>query len=212
MLCRSIVFCLIICKYTVTGLAICLVACVLLSIYFAGHHISNTFYADANDAGTVLLINSGLGYCRLMQGPRTPGYPPDLPVYTGSRWWSPMRESSQMWTIDRIAVGWPAKCLTAYRDVPFMMLSVGHVKIHWGFTWNHKEAGLIQDKTPPIIPIKPIWTGLAMNSIIYASCWFLLMCTLRRTRRTIRRSKRLCMYCAYPLGKSTVCSECGKEC
>ncbi len=61
-----------------------------------------------------------------------------------------------------------------------------------------------------IIPYRPIWPGFAINTIFYAATFWLLIpgpFALRRFRR-VRRG--LCPKCAYPVGDSSVCTECGK--
>ena len=59
------------------------------------------------------------------------------------------------------------------------------------------------------LPWRPIWPGFALNTVFYAFILWLLVAgpfVLRRWRR-IRRG--LCPKCAYPLGASDVCTECG---
>ena len=59
------------------------------------------------------------------------------------------------------------------------------------------------------MPTVPIWPGFAINTLFYAAILWLLFgapFTLRRWRR-IRRG--LCAKCAYPIGTSEVCTECG---
>jgi hypothetical protein len=58
-------------------------------------------------------------------------------------------------------------------------------------------------------PLYPIWPGFAINTVFYAGVLWLLFAgpfALRRRRR-IRRG--LCPKCAYPVGTSDVCTECG---
>jgi hypothetical protein len=60
------------------------------------------------------------------------------------------------------------------------------------------------------LPLLPIWPGFAINTIIYSGIlWMILVLpfALRRQRR-IRRG--LCPSCAYPIGASELCTECGK--
>jgi len=59
------------------------------------------------------------------------------------------------------------------------------------------------------LPQRPIWPGFAINTLFYATILWLLIAfpfTLRRWRR-VRRG--LCVKCAYPVGASDVCTECG---
>ena len=62
------------------------------------------------------------------------------------------------------------------------------------------------------LPWWPLWSGLALNTILYAALswviWLLLALPFSiRRRRRIKRG--LCACCAYPTGPSDVCSECG---
>jgi hypothetical protein len=63
------------------------------------------------------------------------------------------------------------------------------------------------------LPIGPLWPGFAINTLFYAAVlwglWLLFAATfaLRQWRR-VRRG--LCPACAYPVGASEVCTECGK--
>ena len=65
------------------------------------------------------------------------------------------------------------------------------------------------------VPLYPIWPGFAVNTLFYAVV-VALLCLVVRTGyvvvfRYLTRSRRgLCPKCAYPMGESAVCSECGK--
>ncbi len=61
-----------------------------------------------------------------------------------------------------------------------------------------------------MIPYAPIWPGFAVNTILYAAILWLLICGPFALRRFIRVKRGLCPACAYPMGESAVCSECGK--
>jgi hypothetical protein len=63
--------------------------------------------------------------------------------------------------------------------------------------------------TDQLLPLRPIWPGFAINTIFYAGiawlCWLLFTMSMR----TQRRLRGLCGRCAYPIGVSPVCTECG---
>lgn len=59
------------------------------------------------------------------------------------------------------------------------------------------------------IPFGPIWPGFAVNTIFYATLLWLLTCLAIAVRRFLRLRRGLCPKCAYPMGQSAVCSECG---
>ena len=59
------------------------------------------------------------------------------------------------------------------------------------------------------IPISPIWPGFAINTVFYAAILWLLFAAPGRVRRWRRIRRGLCAKCAYPVGTSEVCTECG---
>ena len=68
---------------------------------------------------------------------------------------------------------------------------------------------------PGLMPLRPVWPGFAINTAFYAAILWLIIpgpFALRRLiRRQIRRRRGLCPKCAYPMGESAVCSECGNK-
>ena len=60
------------------------------------------------------------------------------------------------------------------------------------------------------LPVRPIWLGVAANTLFYAAILWLLICGPFLLRRFLRRRRGLCLACAYPMGEAAVCSECGK--
>jgi hypothetical protein len=63
---------------------------------------------------------------------------------------------------------------------------------------------------PTCVPLRPIWSGFAMNTLFYAAILWLLFAAPFALRRRRRIKRGLCPACAYPVGDSTVCTECGK--
>jgi hypothetical protein len=77
--------------------------------------------------------------------------------------------------------------------------------IETGLTW---KTGVPRD-----LPLRPIWPGFAINTLFYAGLLWLLFAApfaLRRRFRGGRIKRGLCPACAYPVGDTTVCTECGK--
>jgi hypothetical protein len=58
--------------------------------------------------------------------------------------------------------------------------------------------------------IRPIWPGFAINTVFYAFILWLLLAAPFALRRRRRIRRGLCPACAYPVGDSPVCTECGK--
>ena len=61
------------------------------------------------------------------------------------------------------------------------------------------------------IPFRPIWPGFALNTIFYAAILWLLIPGPFALRRFLRVRRGLCPKCAYPMGDSSVCTECGRD-
>jgi hypothetical protein len=61
-----------------------------------------------------------------------------------------------------------------------------------------------------VFPLRTLWPGFAINTLFYAAIlWVLFAAPFALLRR--RRVKRgLCPACAYPVGASEVCTECGQ--
>ncbi len=60
-------------------------------------------------------------------------------------------------------------------------------------------------------PVRPLWIGCAINTLFYATLLWLLIPGLFVLRRFVRVRRGLCPKCAYPMGESAVCTECGRE-
>jgi hypothetical protein len=59
------------------------------------------------------------------------------------------------------------------------------------------------------LPLEPLWPGFAINTIFYAAILWVLFFAPGKLKRAIRRRRGLCPACAYPIGSSPVCTECG---
>ncbi len=66
---------------------------------------------------------------------------------------------------------------------------------------------------PRLLPLRPIWIGVAVNTVFYAALLWLLLTASLRTRRLIRKRRGECVRCGYDLRGTTdiICSECGHE-
>ncbi|MCI0631313.1 MAG: hypothetical protein L0Y44_11750 [Phycisphaerales bacterium] len=59
-------------------------------------------------------------------------------------------------------------------------------------------------------PLGVVCPGFAINTIFYAAILWLLFAAPSFIRRRIRIKRGLCPACAYPVGESETCTECGK--
>jgi len=60
-----------------------------------------------------------------------------------------------------------------------------------------------------VLPLRPIWSGFAINTIFYAAILWMIFAAPFALRRHRRIKRGLCPACAYPIGTSEVCTECG---
>ncbi len=63
---------------------------------------------------------------------------------------------------------------------------------------------------PRVLPLRPLWPGFAVNTLVFAASLWFLICGPFALRRHIRTKRGRCGKCGYPKGRSDVCSECGK--
>ncbi len=128
---------------------------------------------------------------------------------------------TEHYVIDVIRVGWPS---VAFQWDSWLELEVsGGSKAtnrfdgHPPYTAWHiglKPPDLLLPQ--PIdqwrrLPIRPAtWLGLSANTFFYATLLWLLIPGPFVLRRLLRVRRGLCPKCAYPMGESAVCTECGK--
>jgi len=75
---------------------------------------------------------------------------------------------------------------------------------------KHSSDGIrVGGNSDRLLPIRPIWPGFAINTIFYAAILWVVWFVPSKFRRTLRRGRGLCPACAYPVGTSNVCTECG---
>jgi hypothetical protein len=60
------------------------------------------------------------------------------------------------------------------------------------------------------LPTNTLWPGFVINTVFYAAILWLLFAFPFVLRRCRRIKRGLCPACAYPIGTSDVCTECGK--
>jgi hypothetical protein len=60
-------------------------------------------------------------------------------------------------------------------------------------------------------PLRPIWPGLIINSMVYGlAAWGLWRGVVAMRARWRRNLGDVCLNCRYPRGTSPVCTECGE--
>lgn len=77
----------------------------------------------------------------------------------------------------------------------------------WGVKTSIKRPNTVR----ACLPLRPMWLGFIANSVIYGGiCWVGIAGVLF-IQQWWRIKRRLCPKCAYPIGKSQLCTECGHE-
>jgi hypothetical protein len=62
-----------------------------------------------------------------------------------------------------------------------------------------------------VLPARIWWSGFAINTLFYAGILWVVFAAPFALRRRRRIKRGLCPACAYPVGASEVCTECGKS-
>jgi hypothetical protein len=110
-----------------------------------------------------------------------------------------------------IASGWPFLALWYHQtvwstDSPTLQT---HFQAHGGIQLKWRYAGFIH--RPCVLPLRPIWFGFIVNTVLYALILSLLYCVLFVLRRRIHLKRGRCPKCGYDLrhALSGGCPECG---
>jgi hypothetical protein len=116
-------------------------------------------------------------------------------------------DAGDEWMLYRHQAGWPSASLAA---VLWRHWS-GNELVQESLDWltgipTHREARISMT-----LPVVPLWPGFAINTLFYAVILWLLFATPFALRRRLRRKRGLCPACAYPIGTSDVCTECGRS-
>ena len=102
----------------------------------------------------------------------------------------------------RDRLGFPSRCLEAetQREAPFLPELLGALRAPP--SWRPRSP-------VALLPLRLIWPGFGLNTLFYATILWLLLLGAVALRRFLRVRRGLCPKCAYPMGESAVCTECG---
>jgi len=121
--------------------------------------------------------------------------------------------------VDHINASWPVHGLTGHqvfdgrRSTGYEWATGGALSVPEWF--RAKRTGQPALFINPVyarvefVPFRPLWPGFAINTLFYAGVLWVLFCGPFALRRMIRRRRGRCPACAYPVGSSPVCTECG---
>ncbi len=103
--------------------------------------------------------------------------------------------------------GWPMPCLWSF------CTSVGldQVVLHSSFRAPDWISPTIDgSKVNRHLPTQPMWSSFAINTVLFGFILWLLFAAPFALRRWRRVRRGMCPKCAYPVGESDVCTECGR--
>lgn len=109
--------------------------------------------------------------------------------------------------------GWPLRTVTCWQlGDQFLGPTPPTVEggVFFSGTTNWAFGRWLND--PIVLPVRPIWSGLIVNSLLYGSITFALLAAYRAVLRRLRLGRNRCPECAYSrlgLQTSDACPECG---
>jgi len=104
--------------------------------------------------------------------------------------------------------GVPLKCLKQDNVALNKVTLEGH-RISWNGGIRLDGPQWLIGIRPNALPLYPLWPGFAVNTLFYTGVLWMLFAGPFALRRMIRRRRGRCAQCAYPIGTSEVCTECG---
>ena len=122
---------------------------------------------------------------------------PDLGVEI--RWFSGTDSNQRSVSAGHVLSGWPTRSMSG--ETWDAVVPGQRPK------WSNRRAMFVGRG---FIPLRPLWPGFAINTLFYATLLWLLIPGPFALRRFLRVRRGLCPKCAYPMGESGVCTECGK--
>lgn len=118
-----------------------------------------------------------------------------------------------VFSIERTESGWPLQSLRSekWRETEYDMQGISHHILDGHPKPNRLRTGFEVHIAPDsiMLPLRPIFPGFLINAILCAALLWLLIGSLFALLRVLRRKRGLCEKCAYPIGTSPVCTECG---
>ncbi len=112
-------------------------------------------------------------------------------------------------TVVQARAGWPM--LSLYGKLEEVMSQGTMSKDYTRAIGLLPAAGPLRLVTEPIVPLRPVWPGFAVNTLFYAAILWLAIPGPFALRRHIRRRRGLCITCGYDIRHADhdACPECG---
>ncbi|MCC6906310.1 MAG: hypothetical protein IT430_00085 [Phycisphaerales bacterium] len=124
--------------------------------------------------------------------------------YPGNVWWHSARSGQPVRTF--CGAGWPMLALMTWQCWDAKDFEAHY----WGIPWLPDRDPRLMQIDQPALPLYPMWSGFALNTLFYAIILEVAFRMPVASRRWLRARCSLCPACAYPRGTSPVCTECGQ--
>lgn len=108
--------------------------------------------------------------------------------YAGDAWWPREAVTQTMLPAYAVAAGWPMPTVSAWRttdsEVDAAKLNLRYIPVfHWGF-------GIPSGDWHIILPLRPMWRGVIVNTLVYAGVFWALVAGALGVRRGSRQAPR----------------------
>ena len=177
-------------------------------------------YLDRGSGSVAVVQVAGFGACEYGWEPETGGYPwqgewqEKMPFPSWWPTWSRMRRFGKEQANGKVyefASGCPAFSLVGVTSVSWSDgQGVEKRDSQWSIPLQVTSGPNLQTFRARCLPLLPLWPGFAINTVFYAAVLWLLFAAPFQLRCYCRIKRGLCSACAYPIGSSDVCTECGK--
>ena len=123
------------------------------------------------------------------------------------------------------AFGWPMLAMWAERDTPQMASATVSPPSNPTLSGTNQKYRVLRPsgqlapgpsgRAPAMLPLRPIWRGLALDAVFWAVVAWVLLWALVKPRRFVREVSRMrrgcCLQCGYQLNYDFIagCPECG---
>jgi len=104
------------------------------------------------------------------------------------------------------AWGWPLVCIASVSELPREWQPSD-----WSIATGIQFGTRTRFVPPTLIPIRPLWTRLLVNTFLYAFTTWSVLVGRVLLRNAIRRKRGQCIHCRYIIRELQVCPECGSE-
>lgn len=98
------------------------------------------------------------------------------------------------------AFGWPLPAAYWRHDADGTPTGGSQLRLSSDEPWSKGDR---------FLPTLPIWRGVLLNSMLFASTWSLVLAIPHFARRAHRRRRGGCPACGYSLAQLAICPECG---